>query len=121
VVGIFHRDSHLLEHGDRTSPEVRSQTLRRVVEITRLVHRRRRLARLDRILEEKELHLRVGVKRKSKIGGLLQRPLQHIAGIGVRGRAVRHRDVAEHPRGGGTDVAPRQNLEGRWVRMCQHV
>jgi hypothetical protein len=83
MMGVLHRDSHLLQHGDRAATEVSAQALRGVVKVAGLVDRRWRLAWLDRILEEKELHLGVGIEGESKISGLLQRSLEHIARIGV--------------------------------------
>jgi hypothetical protein len=81
-----HPKSHqvvLLQHGDRAAPEVSAQALWCVVEVAGLIHRNRRLARLHRVFEEEELHLWMGVEGKSEISGLLERPLQHISGVGI--------------------------------------
>ena len=121
VVGELHRDAHLLQHGDRPPPEVGAEALRGVVEVAGAVHRGGRLAGHDRVLEQEELHLRVGVERETEVGGLLQRALQHIARVGVGRGSVRHRDVAEHPGGGRALVAPRQHLERRRVGVRDHV
>ena len=120
-MGVLDRNAHLLEHGDCATPEVGSQTLRRVIEVAGLIHWNGRLARLHRVLEEEELHLGMGVEGESQIGGSLERAFQHITGVGVRRRAVRHRDVAKHPGCSRTGVTPGQHLEGRGVRMGEHV
>ena len=121
VVGELHRDAHLLQHGDGLAPEVAAQALRGVVEVARVVDRGRRLTGDQRVLEQEELDLGVGVEGEPQVGRLLQRPLQHVPGIGVGRRTVGHRDVAEHPRRGRLAVPPGQHLERGRVGVRDHV
>ncbi len=71
--------------------------------------------------EEEELDLRVRVEREAQVGGLGQRPLQHVARVGEGRRAVGEPDVTEHPGAARRLRAPRQHLEGSGVGLGQHV
>jgi hypothetical protein len=121
VVAELDRDAHRLQHRDRLAAEVVADPLRGVVEVPRRVHRHRLGHRVVGLAEQEELDLGVGVEGEAEVGGLGQRPLQHVPRIGVRRGPVRHQDVAEHPRGALGLAAPRQDLEGRRVRLGEHV
>lgn len=121
VVGELDRDAHGLQHGDRLAAEVHADVLRGVVEVAGVVGRGRAGA-VDRlVLQEEELDLGVGVEGEAQVGGLGQGALEDVARVGEGRGAVRHEDVAEHPGGTGGLRAPRQDLEGRRVRLGDHV
>ena len=52
-----------------------------------------RVAVVGHVGEQEELDLRVRVEGEAQVGGAPQRPLQHVAGVGVARRPVRQRDV----------------------------
>ena len=97
--------------------------MRREVEVAGGVDRHRRVTVVRQVPEQEELDLGVGVEGEAGVGGLAERAAQHVARVGPRGRAVGHRDVAEHPRRAGRAVrlAPRQDLERRRVGLGEHV
>jgi len=121
VVAELHRDAHALQHRDGGSTEVVAGPVRHVVEVAGLINRDRRKPQLDRLLEEEELDLGVGVERETEFGSLGQRPLQDKAGVGEAGRTVGQQYLAEHPCGSWVLATPRQDLERRWVGLDQHV
>ena len=112
VVAELHRDAHRLEHGDGGPAEVVAVAVRHVVEVAGLVDRLGPLARGPALLEQEELDLGVGVEGEALVGGLGERPLQHVPRVGDARGAVGQGEVAEHPGGAGALAAPRQHLEG---------
>jgi hypothetical protein len=92
-----------------------------VVEVAARVDRLGALAGLRAVLQQEELDLRVGVEGEPHVGALGEGALEHPARVGVRRRAVGHEDVAEDASGAGRLAAPRQDLEGRRVRLGEHV
>ena len=94
---------------------------RHVVEVAGRVDRVRALLAERRRLEQVELDLGMRVEGEAAVGRLLERPLQHVAGVGHRRLAVGRRDVAEHA-GGRVDLAaPRQDLERRRIGQREQV
>jgi len=69
VVAELHRDAHALQHRDGRPAEVMARPVRDVVEVACLIHRDRRRPGVDRLLEEEELHLGVGVEGEPEVGG----------------------------------------------------
>ena len=120
VVAELHRDAHRLEHRDRVAPEVVADAVRDVVEEAALVDRRGRLA-AGLVPEQEELDLGVGVEGEAQVGGLGEGALEHLARVGVRRRAVRQHDVAEHPRRARRLGPPGQDLERSGVGLGEHV
>ena len=121
VVAELHRDAHRLEHRDRLATEVVALPVRAVVEVAHLVDGGGLLAGRESRLQEEELDLGVGVEAEAELGRLVERALEHVAGVGVRRAAVGHEDVAEHPPGARALPAPRQHLEGARVGLGEHV
>jgi hypothetical protein len=122
VVAELDADPHPLEHGDRLPAEVVPEIVRRLVEISAGVDRLRQQQLSRRpLVQEEELDLRVHVEGEPEVSRLLHHPTQDMSGIGVRRRAVRHEDVAEHPRRPRRFAAPWQHLERRGVGAREHV
>ena len=95
--------------------------VRHVVEVARLVDGLGLLTRHPALLEQEELDLGVGVEGEPEVGGLGERPLQHVPRVGHARGAVGEREVAEHPGRSGALAAPRQHLEGARVGLGEHV
>ena len=121
VVGVLHRDAHRLEHGDRLAPEVVRDVVRREVEVAAGVDRLGSGALGGQRAQQEELDLRVRVEGEPGVGGLGERPAQHVPRVGPARRPVGHLDVAEHPRGARRLAAPGQHLERRRVGLGEHV
>ena len=115
-------DPHPLEHRDGLPAEVVTEVVRRLVEVATGVYRLRQhqLGRRS-FPQEEELHLGMHVERKAEIGSLLHHPTKDVSWVGVRRRAVRHQDVAVHPRRTRCFATPRQHLERRRVGSGEHV
>ncbi len=121
VMAELHRDAHALEHRDGGSPEVVSGPVRNVVEVAGLIHRNRRLAGLDRLLEKEELDLRVRIKGEPEVGSLGQRAFEDVPRVGEARGPVRQDDIAEHPCGAWTLATPGQHLKRSRIGLDQHV
>ena len=61
------------------------------------------------------------VEREAAVGGFREGPLQYVARVRRRRLAVGGHDVAEHAGGRVHLAAPREDLEGRRVRVGEHV
>src|SRR5690606_25069948 len=115
------RDAHRLQHGDRLAAEVHADVLRGVVEVAGVVGGGGAAAVDGLVLQQEELDLRVGVEGEAQVGGVGEGALEDVARVGEGRGAVRHEDVAEHARGAGGLGAPGKDLEGRRVRLGDHV
>ena len=120
VVTELHRDAHLLQHGDRVTPEIRACPQGRVIEVTTVVQRLGRIAGVVWPLQQVELDLRVRVEGKAHVGSLVHGAFEHVARICPARGAVRVGDVTEHPCRTGA-LSPRQHLEGRRIWVRHHV
>src|SRR5690606_6725329 len=112
---------HGLEQRDRVAPEVVGGAAGDVVEVPGGVDGDERVLRPLLLLEEVELDLRVGVAGEARVGGLLQGALEDVARVGAGGLTGRGEDVAEHAGDAVLLAAPGQQLEGRRVRLGEHV
>ena len=122
VVAELHRDAHGLQREDRLAAEVVGDVVRGQVEVAAGVGRLGRRAVGRQVLQQEELDLGVGVEGEPHVGGLGQRPAQHVPRVGPGRRAVGQRDVAEHPRGvAGLPLGRRHHLEGAGVGLGEHV
>ena len=122
VVAELHRDAHGLQREDRLAAEVVRHVVRGQVEVAAGVGRLRRGAVVGQVTEQEELDLGVGVEGEAHVGGLGQRPAQHVPRVGPRRRAVGQRDVAEHPGGVAVLALGRgHHLEGARVGLGEHV
>ena len=121
VVAELHRDAEVLEHPHRAAAEVVGRAAGDVVEVPGRVDRLRPVDAVLGRLQQVELDLRMRVEREAALRRLRQRALEHVPRVGDGRLPVRRGDVAEHPRGEVDLAAPRQDLEGRGVRMRQHV
>ena len=117
MVAELHGDAHLLQHRDGVAPEIGSVAEGGVVEVAAVVEGNRRIEPA----EQEELDLRVDVEGEPHVGGLLQRAFQHVSGIRETRGTVGQLDVAQHPGRATIGLPPRQHLEGRRVRMDDHV
>ena len=115
MVGVLHRDGHLLEHQRGLAAQVVGVVHGREVEVARIV------LGLELVLavgvEVLDLGAHVGdVAHLVCLGEDLQ---QAVARVAVKGLAGGRVDVAEHAGHAGLGRAPRQEREG--VREGQHV
>ena len=97
--------------------------MHRLVEVAGVVGRNGRRSVVGAGLQQEELDLGMHVAGEAQVAGFAQLATQHVARVGPGRRAVRHGDVAEHPRrvvvaGGG---GPGQHLEGRRVGVRDGV
>ena len=97
VVAELHRDPHELQGVDRMPTEV-GGGVHRLVEVAGVVGRNGHRPVLGARLEQEELDLRMHIAGEAEVVGFAQLTTQHVARVRPRRRAVRHRDVAEHPR-----------------------
>ena len=124
MVGVLHRNRHLLELEDGVAAQVARGVLGREVEVASVVERRGHgRALLDRrvLLEVEELELGADVQDVAGGIGLAEGAQRAGARVAHEGLAVRGPDVAEDAGHAGLARAPRQNLEGARVREGEHV
>ena len=123
VVAELHRDAHEFQGLDRVPAEVRRGVVHRLVEVAGVVDRNGHRPVFGTGLEQEEFDFGMHVAGEAEVVGLLQLAPQHVPRVRPRRRAVRHGDVAEHPRrvvvaGAG---GPGQHLEGRRIRVGDGV
>ena len=121
VVAELDGDAEVLQHPHRATAEVVRRSAGDVVEVAGRVDRLGPVGAEGRGLQQVELDLGVRVEREPGVGGLRERALEDVAGIGDGGLPVGRRDVAEHARRRVDLAAPRQDLERRRVGMGEQV
>ena len=122
VVAELDRDADALQREHGLAAEVARDVVGGEVEVAAGVDRPRLPAVVGQVLEQEELDLGVGVEGEAHLGGLGQRPAQHVPRVGPGRRAVGQQDVAEHP--GAVAAAPPshgQHLERGRVGHGDHV
>ena len=119
MVGELHRDPHLLQHEDGVTPEVVGGAAGHVVEVAGVVGGAD--TPVGVAVDQVELDLRVDVAREARLGDAGELALEHGAGVGAGGLAVRGEDVAEHTGHAVGSVSPWEHLEGGGVGGEKHV
>ena len=117
VERVLDRDPHRFQSEHRLLAQLRTDVVRGQVEVPGRVERLGALART----EVEELHLGPDEEREALLPGLLEVPLQDVAGIAVERLAGGRLDVAEHPGDRGVGVLDREQLERVRVRLGDHV
>ncbi|CKQ99624.1 Uncharacterised protein [Mycobacterium tuberculosis] len=98
VMAELHRDAHEFQGIDRVAAKVQGGVVHRLVEIAGVVDRDGHRPVLGSGLEQEELDFGMHVAGEAEFAGLRQLPPQHVPRVRPRRRAVRHGDVAKHPR-----------------------
>ena len=117
MVGVLHRDAHLLQGEHRVTAQVGSVVETRQVEIPAVVEHLGRML----VLKVEELKLGPYVKHVAHIERALDLACEHLARVALEGLAVGRADVAEHASHRVALRAPREHLKGRGVGEGEHV
>ena len=117
VIGVLHRDRHLLERERGLAAQVVGRVHGREVEVARVVQRHG----VEVVIEVEVLHLGAHVGNEALLLGAREHVLEAAARVALEGLARRGVDVAEDARHAGLAGAPRQQGEGAGVREGEHV
>ena len=117
VMGVFHRDAHLLQGKHRVAAQVGGVVEARQIEVATVVEHLGRML----VLKVEELELGPDVENVAHIERALDLACEHLAWVALEGLAVRRADVAEHAPHRVALRAPREHLEGRGVGEGEHV
>ena len=117
MMAVLDRDAHLLESKDGVPSNVRAPVDRQAVKVAAAVEGLRGAL----IGKVEVLQFRTHVDSIAHVGNLLEGALQCPARTAFVRGAVRVHDVAEHTRNGAVARPPGDELEGRGVRLGDHV
>ena len=117
VVGVLHRNAHLLQGEHRVAAQVRGIVEARQIEIPAVVEYLGGML----VLEVEELELGPDVEHVAHVERTLDLAREHLARVALEGLAFGRADVAEHATDGVAFGAPRKHLEGRGVGEGEHV
>ncbi len=122
VVRAQHADAHRLERGGHRRTRIVAAVGGRVVEVRAGVDRARGRRAVGFALEEVELDFERRFHVAQHVLGVVEHAFERAPRAAFEGRAVGHRDVAEHARLGRAGVdRPGQDRKRRGVGAQQHV